>query len=210
MHIADRIQQLRKAKGISQEELAEHIGVSRQAVSKWESGQSTPDMEKIILLSDYFAVTTDYLLKGMEPQVEEAKNNGISLQIFAVAATACNFIGLVLAVMIWQTWQTPMAVATGLIIPALGLCVFAVGLTIGKEENLLKVKKIFWMINVWLLGFIPFSVVFNILDGLWGGFSPSFAPYPYLGNSFFSYGLCWLGYVIFCLGIDMVLWGKKA
>ena len=56
MNIADRIQHLRKSRGISQEELAEQIGVSRQAVSKWESGQSTPDLEKIILLSDYFDV----------------------------------------------------------------------------------------------------------------------------------------------------------
>ena len=49
MSIADRIQTLRKSKGISQEELADKIGVSRQAVSKWESGQSAPDIEKIIL-----------------------------------------------------------------------------------------------------------------------------------------------------------------
>ena len=58
MNIADRIQSLRKSKGISQEELADKIGVSRQAVSKWESEQSLPDMEKIILLSDFFDVTT--------------------------------------------------------------------------------------------------------------------------------------------------------
>ena len=45
MNIADRIQNLRKARGISQEELADKIGVSRQAVSKWESEQSTPDIE---------------------------------------------------------------------------------------------------------------------------------------------------------------------
>ena len=57
MNIADRIQILRKSKGISQEELADKIGVSRQAVSKWESEQSTPDIEKIILLSEYFGVT---------------------------------------------------------------------------------------------------------------------------------------------------------
>ena len=62
MNIADRIQNLRKARGISQEELADKIGVSRQAVSKWESEQSTPDIEKIILLSNYFETTTDYLL----------------------------------------------------------------------------------------------------------------------------------------------------
>ncbi|MGN0496278.1 MAG: helix-turn-helix domain-containing protein [Lachnospiraceae bacterium] len=66
MNVADRIQNLRKTKGISQEQLADAIGVSRQAVSKWESEQTTPDIDKIILLSEYFDVTTDYLLKGIE------------------------------------------------------------------------------------------------------------------------------------------------
>ena len=59
MNIADRIQKLRKAKGISQEQLADVVGVSRQAVSKWESEQSIPDLEKVILMSNYFGVTTD-------------------------------------------------------------------------------------------------------------------------------------------------------
>lgn len=67
MNIADRIQFLRKQKGYSQEELADKVGVSRQAVSKWESEQSVPDLEKIIVMSELFEVTTDYLLKGIEP-----------------------------------------------------------------------------------------------------------------------------------------------
>ena len=67
MNIADRIQYLRKQKGLSQEELADKIGVSRQAVSKWESKQSTPDLDKIIVMSDLFEVTTEYILKGIEP-----------------------------------------------------------------------------------------------------------------------------------------------
>lgn len=67
MTIADRIQSLRKAKGMSQEELADRVGVSRQAVSKWESEQATPDLDKVVIMSDIFEVTTDYLLKGIEP-----------------------------------------------------------------------------------------------------------------------------------------------
>ncbi|MBP5330330.1 MAG: helix-turn-helix transcriptional regulator [Lachnospiraceae bacterium] len=67
MTIADRIQSLRKSKGMSQEELADKVGVSRQAVSKWESEQATPDLDKIVIMSDIFEVTTDYLLKGIEP-----------------------------------------------------------------------------------------------------------------------------------------------
>ena len=61
MNIADRIQYLRKQKGYSQEELADKVGVSRQAVSKWESEQSTPDLEKVIVMSELFEVTTDYM-----------------------------------------------------------------------------------------------------------------------------------------------------
>lgn len=70
MTIADRIQSLRKTKGMSQEELADAVGVSRQAVSKWESEQSVPDIDKIVIMSDIFDVTTDYLLKGIEPAAE--------------------------------------------------------------------------------------------------------------------------------------------
>lgn len=66
MNLSDRIYELRKKKGISQEELADKIGVSRQAISKWESEQSTPDMDKIIFMSEFFDVSTDYLLKGLE------------------------------------------------------------------------------------------------------------------------------------------------
>lgn len=54
---------LRKKKGWSQEELAEKLDISRQSVSKWESGQSIPDIDKIITLSGLFGVSTDYLLK---------------------------------------------------------------------------------------------------------------------------------------------------
>lgn len=76
MNIADRIQSLRKTKGVSQEQLADALGVSRQAVSKWESEQTTPDLEKIILMSEYFEVTTDYILKGIET-VEEMEHKTV-------------------------------------------------------------------------------------------------------------------------------------
>jgi transcriptional regulator with XRE-family HTH domain len=60
MNISDRIHNLRKAKGISQEELAGRIGVSRQAVLKWESEQSIPDIDKVITMSELLDVTTDF------------------------------------------------------------------------------------------------------------------------------------------------------
>ena len=63
MILADKIIRLRKKNGWSQEELAEKMQVSRQAVSKWEGAQTIPDLEKILMLSNLFGVTTDYLLK---------------------------------------------------------------------------------------------------------------------------------------------------
>ena len=63
MILAEKIVNLRKQAGWSQEELAEKLGVSRQAVSKWESAQSIPDLNKVLLLSEVFSVSTDYLLK---------------------------------------------------------------------------------------------------------------------------------------------------
>lgn len=62
MTLGERIQLLRKAAGLSQEQLAEIVGVSRQAVSKWETDQSSPDIENILALSKAFAISTDELL----------------------------------------------------------------------------------------------------------------------------------------------------
>ena len=63
MIMADKIIDLRKKNGWSQEELAEKLGVSRQSVSKWEGALSTPDLNKVIAMASLFGVTTDYLLK---------------------------------------------------------------------------------------------------------------------------------------------------
>lgn len=63
MILAEKIMQLRKKNGWSQEELAEQLNVSRQSVSKWESAQSIPDLNKILAMSELFGVSTDYLLK---------------------------------------------------------------------------------------------------------------------------------------------------
>lgn len=62
MTTGEKILALRKARGWSQEEMAEHTGVSRQAVSRWESGTAMPDAEKLIAICECFGVSADYLL----------------------------------------------------------------------------------------------------------------------------------------------------
>ena len=66
MNFSEKLLALRKANDLTQEQLAEKLDVSRQSISKWESGQAVPELDKIVALSAVFDVTTDYLLKSSE------------------------------------------------------------------------------------------------------------------------------------------------
>ena len=88
MNIGDRIQTLRKLRGISQEELADKIGVSRQSVSKWEMDQSLPEIDKVIQMSRLFSVGTDGIL--LEPE-EAGKLRPQELHLGSVYLIARDF-----------------------------------------------------------------------------------------------------------------------
>lgn len=68
--LAQQIRVLRTAKNLSQDELAEKLYISRQAVSKWENGEATPDIDKLVQLAEIFGVSLDYLVLGKEPEKE--------------------------------------------------------------------------------------------------------------------------------------------
>ena len=85
MILADKIIRLRKKNNWSQEELAEKMEVSRQAVSKWEGAQTIPDLEKILKLSTLFGVTTDYLLKDEIEDEEFTDESNISVKRISLA-----------------------------------------------------------------------------------------------------------------------------
>ncbi len=70
MNLSERIYARRKQAGLSQEQLAERIGVSRQAVSKWETGEAEPELRKLLLLSQVFGVTVDELLSDEDTAAE--------------------------------------------------------------------------------------------------------------------------------------------
>ena len=200
MNLANRIQTLRKTKGISQEELADRLGVSRQAVSKWESEQSSPDLERIILMSEYFDVTTDYLLKGIEaPQPEHGKLP--DARIFSYAGTALNGIGLAVACAVWYEEQHPMALVIGLIFFALGCLLFGIGQCTAEPAGRAAARRGFWMANCWLLLFAPLALVYNVaFTGLW-------APYPLLSARYWAYPVFWLVYLGVCLAVT--LWQRR-
>ena len=147
MTFSEKISALRKQKGWSQEELAEKLMVTRQAVSKWESAQSMPDLDKLVQLSEALGVSTDYLLKDEQmqsapaPAAAEAggeaaaRDAGRSEAVFAAAAgsdseddTGCGALRMVFDCAHWasrhaaqfSSWDFRRRVCTGI-----GLCALA-------------------------------------------------------------------------------------
>ena len=104
--MGERIQQLRKAAGLSQEQLAEKLDVSRQSVSKWELNDAVPELAKVISISELFGVSTDELLKGKASGEAEgegtaiekiARLNGAEKRIRLGFVTAMMSLGLLAA-----------------------------------------------------------------------------------------------------------------
>lgn len=74
MNFNEKLIELRKSKGLSQDELGNALGVSRQTISKWELAQSYPDFQRLVLLSDYFGLSLDALVKDIDVQDIRNKN----------------------------------------------------------------------------------------------------------------------------------------
>ena len=164
MNLSDRIQYLRKARGISQEGLAEQLGVSRQAVSKWESEQSMPDLDKIISMSDYFEVTTDYLLKGIEPVVQKEEEQSIKHR--RIASNICyqlslGFIGLgiILSIILADFLKISILLTPVLIVQGVGLLVWGTGRNLSEVRPSFQVK----LALILFLLFVPLGFLSNIL-----------------------------------------------
>lgn len=79
MEFNNRLYEFRKQKGLSQEELASRVNVSRQTVSKWEIGESAPDMEKLVALSELFDISLDELVLGKKTVTDENEEKGSRL-----------------------------------------------------------------------------------------------------------------------------------
>ena len=94
MILADKIIELRKKEGWSQEELAEKLSVTRQSVSKWEGAQSIPDLDKVVQMSRLFGVTTDYLLKDELEESQPAECNAAPVLRRVTMAQASDYLAL--------------------------------------------------------------------------------------------------------------------
>ena len=107
MALSERLYELRKKRGLSQEQLADQLGVSRQAVSKWESGRAVPETNTLISISTFFDVSLDYLMKEDDSAAHESpaglmndmpgKNTGRNKHVLGMICC----IGGIICMIIW-------------------------------------------------------------------------------------------------------------
>ncbi len=83
MEFNNKLYELRKQKGFSQEELANRLNVSRQTVSKWEVGESTPDMEKLVAISELFDISLDELVLDKAVKKDEASEQKVKSDLYS-------------------------------------------------------------------------------------------------------------------------------
>lgn len=181
-NLADRIQQLRREHGLSQEQLAEKLNVSRQAVSKWESAQAQPELDKIIALSELFCVTTDYLLKGSRGTPPEAgsapacrPDAAFASRVLYLAALFFLGVGLVCALAAWHEKQTADCIAGGMVVQGIGVVCYGVG------RMLSPARPARWMVKAgcaaglflplfvlagWLTDILPIPHLYLVTNGI--------------------------------------------
>lgn len=165
MNIGDKIQQLRKANNLSQEQLASQLDVSRQAVSKWELNESIPDTDKIIFLSKVFSVSTDYLLLDQNESFNgDSSANSASLdkqrvRSMLLAAMIISVMGLLISIGSLSFFDSQVGFLFGLAIQVLAVVFFEMSVHGVHPEIYVSARKYFYLMNVWLLLYSPSAII---------------------------------------------------
>lgn len=171
MTLGNKIKSLRTDAQLSQDELAEKLSVSRQALSKWENDLTSPDIEKIKRISDIFDVSIDYLLKDNQTRtyvtVDKSHNNMLSAKTLITVLSLLTYFGAAITVLLADTsvyyvdWSLTPASMFGIVLQLLGIVLFIIIFdTKGFEK---KHVLPFWLINLWPLSLIPHYIVFTTM-----------------------------------------------
>lgn len=170
MKLSEKIVKLRKINGWSQEDLAERINVSRQAISRWEGGTAQPDATNILQLSKLFGVTTDYLLNDEYesdndlPKVREAKSDGVhQIMIFMVTLEVMILIIQFISTVILQN-EFLGILSFVPFVAVIGGFEYAYQKKSGEANEITKVfRKKFYKISAWLGAYFPIRFVMTTL-----------------------------------------------
>ena len=170
MKLSDKIVGLRKSRGMSQEELAEKLNVSRQAVSRWEMGTAMPDATNILQLSKLFHVTADYLLNDEYqsdndlPKVKEIKTDGVQqIMIFLVTLEVMVLILQFMTVIILQNVFFGVLSFIPFVAMVGGFEYAYQKKTSEWNERTTQFRKRFYKISAWLGTYFPVRLVIGAL-----------------------------------------------
>lgn len=135
MKFNEKLKELRKKKGLTQEELASELNVSRQAVTKWETGEGVPDIENLKNIGIFFHVSVDYLIDNKTEQIVNLKNKFEIIEIFLFLLGIC--LGFV-------SKSFEFGFVMCLLLPGIMICISNIILEIKyeKENNRLALKEL--------------------------------------------------------------------
>lgn len=162
MKFNEKLLKLRKEKGYSQEELAQMLGVSRQAISKWEVSDSYPEIENVLEISKLFQVSTDYLLNDQQEEMNVLKKEREKKHYGFLLGVIISVIGLIFSAMGWYENQTFREISIGIIIQLGGVVTYE--LLKGNRSKdfvfysifvLLVFPYVSMMLGMYILNFYP-------------------------------------------------------
>jgi len=165
MTFSEKIIHIRKIHNLSQEKMAEKLNVSRHSISRWETGQSMPDMDKILLISEMFSVSTDYLLKDDIDNSIGKLTDYQSMKIVFLISTILIFGGLVVSFFGWREYRDFKPVFLGVILGILGCVCFEVFHPRKADRVLVRfMRHQFYAINIWLLLPTPLYIATELIS----------------------------------------------
>lgn len=176
MAFRERLQCIRAQNHLSQQQLAEITALSPQQIAAWESGSASPVAEELIKLAEGLEVSVGYLL-GCEPCLECSalmRSKDLHRKLW-VGATGLCVIGLLLSIVAYSMWQTPLALALGLILQAISVVAYE-ALTPSRIETA-HLRARFYEVNIWLIAFAPSFIAAELVFRLLPFSSPKVAPF---------------------------------
>jgi len=216
MTLGEKIQILRKQQGMSQEQLSALMKVSRQAISKWEVGESIPDVDNVVQLSEIFNVTTDYILKNgveggssvdvdiasIDSGTDAGKNTFPEISVKPADFTGTVIIGIISMVMagipgvLWNT-TSDLLFPTGMIYFVIGV-IFAIVASVRKTI-------IIPTISTYGSRTTRFSLIIICVAGIQGLFSSHHADLLLT----FAFIAAWLGLILLISGYVRLFFKKR-
>ena len=144
MNIGEKIYNLRKKKNMSQEDLASVLNVSRQTISKWETGESNPDIDKIVPLCNFFEISTDEFLKGKDITYErkitkeKRKNKALTISLCVLIFS----IMIILCILLPEINVNESIIGAIIMFCLAAITIIIIYYVVGKENDTdIRVKK---------------------------------------------------------------------